>query len=168
MPEQDRKAKNKSRRRKSAPRRNLRNWLYLLGAASLVLTIGLVVALGGISRAKEPVLPRWLAQTPSMVREAYAYAETAQDKLSYLPCYCGCGDAAHGYHRSNYNCFITSNTADGGLIYDQHGANCDMCVAIALTAKQMLAQGKSLKDVRAEVDRRYSSLGPPTNTPPIP
>ncbi len=33
---------------------------------------------------------------------------------------------------------------------------------------RMLDQGKSLKDIRAYVDRTYSRFGPSTPTPPVP
>ena len=33
---------------------------------------------------------------------------------------------------------------------------------------RMLEQGRSLKDIRAYVDRTYSRFGPSTPTPPVP
>jgi len=88
--------------------------------------------------------------------------------MGYIPCYCGCGDAAHGYHRSSFNCFVKNKTAGGAANWEQHGSQCEMCVDIALTTKNMLGQGKTLKQVRAEIDRRYASIGRPTDTPPVP
>ncbi len=189
MPEQTR-AKG-ARRGKASPRGGSRNWLYLVGAAAVVVIIGLAVIVTGqgepggapktdnTGSSQTPVsqtaFPSWLSAlktlgryTGNQVREAYAYAETAQDNMGYIPCYCGCGDAAHGYHRSSFNCFVKNKAASGDANWEQHGSQCEMCVDIALTTKSMLGQGKTLKQVRAEIDRRYASIGRPTDTPPVP
>ncbi len=36
---------------------------------------------------------------------------------------------------------------------------------VALDASQMLDDGVSLQDVRAEIESRYGHFGPPTDTP---
>jgi len=32
----------------------------------------------------------------------------------------------------------------------------------------MLEEGKALKEIRANIDQKYSKYGPPTPTPPVP
>jgi len=39
---------------------------------------------------------------------------------------------------------------------------------VALDASEMLDDGMSLPDVRAEIEGRYGQVGPPTDTPPAP
>ncbi len=39
---------------------------------------------------------------------------------------------------------------------------------VALDASKMLDGGRSLAEVRAEIEHRYGDFGPPTDTPPPP
>lgn len=172
---------NKEARRKKAAAhaRSGRKWTYVAIGAGVVGLVATIVSFmaGGISSpndvspqgnapaAQNASLPAWLARVPSATREAYAYALEHPETTGYIPCYCGCGQ--HSGHRSSQECFIASRTPDA-VTYDQHGANCAMCIDIALMTKKMLAQGKALAEVRQAVTDKYSSLGPATNTPPIP
>lgn len=171
--------KEAKRRKAAAHPRSGRKWLYVavgVGLLGLVISIWSFTAGGasspgsGSPQGNTPVapnasLPAWLARAPFATREAYAYAAEHPETTGYIPCYCGCGQ--HSGHRSSQECFIGNRTANG-VTYDQHGANCAMCIDIALMTKKMLAQGKALTDVRQAVAAKYSSLGPATNTPPIP
>ena len=168
MSRHQRKKARKAARQRSA---SVPNWVYLVVSAAVVLALGLggltLMGKGG-SPAPETggSLPSWLAQAPPPVKEAYAYAADNPDKVSYIPCYCGCG--RHSGHQSVNDCFVAARGADGTVVYDPHGSGCDMCVDIVLTTKRMLAQGSTLHEVRQAVDAKYSYLGPPTDTPPIP
>lgn len=121
------------------------NILYLFMAAVLVVGAGIgfsEILLGKDSTTTNPAdtqpqnvsgasptattsanaaqLPKFVKASPSATREAYLYAMEHRDVLSYVPCYCGCGQ--HSGHQSNWNCFIKSQTADGTFVFDDHGA----------------------------------------------
>ena len=97
---------------------------------------------------------------------AYQFAVDRPDVLDYVPCFCGCGQ--HSGHKSNKNCFVKDAQAgqtNGQVAFDDHGANCDMCIELANDAQRMTAEGKSLKEIRQYVESKYGGKGPSTNTP---
>lgn len=167
--------RSKKVRRYSRPRpAGSRNWLYFFVAVVVTLVVGLGAVLatsgGGSSPGGSPpsggtTLPDWLARAPALVKEAYAYAAEHPETMGYIPCYCGCG--GHDGHRSAHDCFVRARSGSS-LVYDQHGANCGMCVDIAFMTRNILAQGGSLGEARSAVEKKYSSVGPPTDTPPLP
>jgi hypothetical protein len=112
-----------------------------------------------IAMAETTAMPAIVRQAPQPVRDAYRFAAANPDVLRQLPCYCGCGPMGHD---SNYACFFR----DDGTI-DTHALGCGICVDIAHDALRGLRQGKSLAQIRAQVDADYSRFGPPTNTPPV-
>ena len=151
-------------------------WVWLAVPAVVVLALGIGIPLlaqrggqpnGPLSQSMAS-LPAWLRSSPLRVQQSYAYASERGDMLQYIPCFCGCGNEAHGRHLSNYNCFVQGVQGQGQKAYDEHGANCDMCVDIALDTQRLLSEGKSLKQVRQYVESRYGNLGPSTDTPPAP
>jgi hypothetical protein len=165
------RTKSSKKSRKGRQSAGSRNWLYLVFSAAMVLAIGLggLMVFGGGSPQPqaEPIkLPAWVARAPFQVQEAYAYVAEHPETTGYIPCYCGCG--GHSGHLSVHDCFVAARGTDGSIVYDPHGAGCDMCVDIALITKRLVGQGKSLTEVRKSVDGKYSYLGPPTDTPPIP
>jgi hypothetical protein len=90
---------------------------------------------------------------------AYRFAADRPDVMKWMVCYCGCGD--HSGHKSALNCFVK----EGGRVFDEHGASCEMCINIALDAKAMTEEGRSLRDIRAYIDGKYGAIGPGTDTP---
>jgi hypothetical protein len=112
----------------------------------------------------------WTAR-PAYVRadprteEAYAFALRSPELLQWMPCYCGC--AAMG-HRSNLDCYFKPTAA--GLVprFEEHASFCSICVDTTLTAKRLLAQGHTLRDVRNAVDQQFGGGAPgtPTELPP--
>lgn len=148
-----------------------RSWPYLVLSAVIVLVIGIGgLLLLGDGTPQPPAatgsLPPWIERAPFQVQEAYAYVAGHPETTAYIPCYCGCG--VHSGHRSIQDCFVAGRGADGSVVYDSHGSGCQMCVDIALTTKRMIGDGSPLTAVRKFVDDKYSYLGPPTDTPPIP
>ena len=152
---------------------------YLLVAAIAVVTIGAAATMAFRGESsdntatmtptamgtpqKTVALPTYARSGGTKVQEAYQYAVDRQEILQWVPGYCGCG--GHAGHRSNENCFVQAFNADGSIAFDNHGASCDMCVELALDAKKLASQGKSLRDIRNYVQSKYGNLGPATNTP---
>lgn len=85
----------------------------------------------------------------SDIQTAYRFAqENPQEVLSLVKCYCGC--LKNGQHKNNRDCFINT---DG--TFDLMGLNCGLCVKTALTAKQMLADGKTPAEIANYADKRW-------------
>jgi hypothetical protein len=92
----------------------------------------------------EQVLPNaFVPRTPGST-EAYAAARQAAATLDGVYCHCDC--SKHAGHRSLLTCFEST-----------HGAYCDICMGEAVIAAQMSAQGQSLEQIRAAIDRQFGS-----------
>jgi hypothetical protein len=104
-------------------------------------------------------LPEYVMAADMNTQMAYRFAADRPDVMRWMVCYCGCGE--HSGHKSALNCFVKA----GGKEFDSHGANCEMCVNIALDAQAMTAEGRSLTDIRAYIDGKYGAIGPGTDTP---
>ena len=119
------------------------------------------VAAGGGAGTQQK-LPSFVTSGPARVREAYTFIAAGGDEATFIPCYCGCGE--HSGHRWIRDCFVKDWTSTG-VVFDRHGADCDICVTIALTLKKGLADGQKLASIRKGIDARYGELAPPTDTP---
>jgi hypothetical protein len=69
--------------------------------------------------ASASVLPPEIRQRPPEVQEAYLFALANPDVLEVIPCYCGCGPIGH---KNNRMCYVQSEGADGGVVFDGHAA----------------------------------------------
>lgn len=84
------------------------------------------------------------------VAEAYRFAkENPQQVLEKVHCYCGCIKQGH---EDNLDCFINE---DGS--FNLMGLNCGLCVKTALTAKQMLSEGKTVEEIDQYVDQKWGA-----------
>ncbi len=72
-----------------------------------------------IKLAPASALPSDLRQLPPEYQEAYRFALANPDILTKIPCYCGCGSVGH---MDNRMCYIQSETPDGKVVFDYHGA----------------------------------------------
>jgi hypothetical protein len=110
------------------------------------------------------VLPTFLKSQPEQIRLVYEAAGKATDILKWIPCYCGCGESAG--HTSNQNCFVKQVNGDGSVVWDDHGTRCGVCLQIAAESIKMKQEGKSLKEIRAFIDKTYEKgYAKPTDTP---
>ena len=147
--------------RRASPRRFRERRLRQLRAAllaSLPLVSGALFF--GLPPAADPHagIPAY-AKGSARVAEAYHFASSDEAWiLQWMACYCGCG--GHSGHASNLACFVKGD----GSGFDEHGANCGVCVDIALTAKAMHAQGTPLLQIRQTIDARHPGY-PATSTP---
>jgi len=90
------------------------------------------------------------------VQQGYQFAVANPDVLKQLPCYCGCGSMDHD---SNYSCYV-SDEAGGKVVFDSHATGCSICVDITHDAMRGLATGKTVAQIKTEVDATYSQYGP--------
>lgn len=109
--------------------------------------------------------PEYVRQATDMVQEAYHYAIERPDVIQWMPCYCGC---AAMEHRSNLDCFLRARMAAGAVVFEEHASFCDVCVQTALLAKQRIAEGRSLAEIRAEVDATFGGKGVPGTPTDLP
>ena len=106
-------------------------------------------------------------RSPEIVRAAYRFAAEHPEILSYVPCFCGCERAGH---RGNEDCFVKARNAAGDVTeWDEHGLDCAVCLDVANEAMQMHRSGASVRDIRAAIDKKWSSPTSghtPTPAPP--
>ena len=104
---------------------------------------------------------------PEVVRAAYTFAAEHPEILGYVPCFCGCERAGH---RGNDDCFVKARNAQGDVTeWDEHGLDCAVCLDVANEAMQMHRSGASVRDIRAAVDKKWTSPSAghtPTPQPP--
>jgi hypothetical protein len=132
----------------------------------------------GMAAAPEAVVPAGIMRVPSadevkaawaarpdFVRQldkagqgAYAFALARPDVLQWLPCYCGC---AAMDHRSNLDCFFKRREMPNSFAYEEHASYCDVCIDEANLAMKLLAQGKSMTQIRAAIDGQFGGHGAP-------
>ena len=131
-----------------------------------IFTLVLSACTGGdllpYTLAEESGLPRFLQNSPETVREAYRFAVHNSHELENYPCYCGCGAMGH---TSNLDCYIQEIDQAGTVNFDEHAANCGICVDIAQDVMRLLREGRSSIEIRGYVDATYSAFGPATDTP---
>jgi hypothetical protein len=109
-------------------------------------------------------LPSFLESLDPQIKEVYRIAGQHRELLTYIPCYCGCGDSAG--HKHNGHCFIKEEKADGSIVWDDHATRCGVCLNIALISSQMADEGKSPLEIRTYIDERYKEgYATPTPTP---
>jgi Protein of unknown function with PCYCGC motif len=106
------------------------------------------------------------ARPAPITRAAYEFAARHPEVLRYMPCFCGCEKHGHG---NNEDCFIATREADGRPVWSPHGIGCGICIDVAREAARLHKAGVPLPDVRAAIDRKYSTeypIGTPTPKPP--
>jgi hypothetical protein len=104
---------------------------------------------------------------PEVVRAAYKFAAEHPEILGYVPCFCGCERAGH---RGNDDCFVKARNAQGDVTeWDPHGLDCAVCLDVANEAMQMHRSGANVRDIRAAIDKKWTSPSSGhTPTPPPP
>lgn len=135
-----------------------RGWTSPIRWAGLLFAIALSAVLSGCApAANSEGLPVEVESAPRVVREAYGFAAAHPEVLTQLPCYCGCGAMGH---TSNYACYISEVASDGSITYDLHAVGCSICVDITRDTMRMLDEGRSVAEIRTEIDATYSAFGP--------
>ncbi len=113
-------------------------------------------------------LPDFLSKLDGTARERtaalYQGAATHYDAFSHIPCYCGCALYTTA-HTSLADCFVKEVRSDGQIVFTDHSLTCDLCQQAAQMTVDGLAQGKAVRDIRAEVHARLNYTGIWTDTP---
>ena len=127
-------------------------------AVVLLIAVGVVGLIRGASAADTGDGARSLAtptvnlaDLPDATAEVYRYAADHASHFAELPCYCGCEQSLG--HRDLEECFV--NTAGD---WDAHASGCAVCTAEAIAAREQLAAGIAISDVRQSIITRF---GPP-------
>jgi hypothetical protein len=106
---------------------------------------------------------------PDVVRAAYVFAAEHPEILSYVPCFCGCERSGH---KGNEDCFVARRDGAGDVVeWEPHGLDCAVCLDVARDAQQMYSSGASVRDIRAAIEKKWSSAaarGTHTHTPEPP
>ncbi|MEK6792942.1 MAG: PCYCGC motif-containing (lipo)protein [Nanoarchaeota archaeon] len=102
------------------------------------------------------------------IKEAYSFAKLEGDKLTGLPCNCGCmSDAAnHGgrlHSRGLIDCFMQGDVNDRG-IWDSHASECGLCYQDVLYSKNLYEQGKTKDEIKILLEAKYATQTISTNT----
>ena len=140
-----------------ARRRPASSTPWVIGAAvlgvalALVLTVGRRPASGGghpeprsdAASMSETVMPASFFTDNPRVLRTYQLAREIPATLDGIYCNCHCKEDAG--HRSLLTCFQS-----------QHGAGCDICLGEAEMAEEMHAQGKSLQEIRSQIDLAFA------------
>jgi hypothetical protein len=133
----------------------------LVGSAALFMnTRGGASSSENMAAGAGAELPAF-AYTSSATLAGYQAAVANQDLFAQMPCYCGCGMHSIAHHNLK-ECFVRPDGA-----YESHAASCQICVNIAADVVSLKGQGQSPKDIRQNIDAKYSKYGPSTDTPPV-
>ena len=112
-------------------------------------------------------LPDYAFTKPD-IKTAYSYAKLDSDKLTGLPCNCGCmSDAAnHGgrlHSRGLIDCFMQGDVKNGGK-WDAHASECGLCYQDALYAKNLYEEGKTKEEIKKALEEKYATQTISNNT----
>ena len=112
-------------------------------------------------------LPNYAFTKPN-IKEAYSFAKIEGDKITGLPCNCGCmTDAAnHGgrlHSRGLIDCFMQGDVNNRGQ-WDSHASECGLCYEDALYAKQLYGEGKTKEEIKSALEAKYTTQTISNNT----
>lgn len=138
-----------------------RSWATSIGLELAVLAlialsiVGLVRGASGSdgdqTMAESPVVTVELSTATPAIAADYRYAADHLADFAQIPCYCGCDNSLG--HRNLADCYVTESGA-----WDAHASGCAVCGNETSTAREQLAAGTRIADVRASIIAQY---GPP-------
>ena len=98
-----------------------------------------------------------------VLRDAHVFTADHPEVASYVPCYCGCGNAGH---KNNADCFVKGRKPNGTVAeWEPHGVACAVCIDIAVDSMKMYNSGASVNAIRKKVQGDYRPRFPSTETP---
>ena len=135
----------------------LKKAVVLALALALLGSTGLALACSKSSAKTE--FPSYVYASALSLESYKAAVSLPTEVTTQMPCYCGCADFATP-HRHLLDCFVNPDGA-----YTDHASGCDLCGKILLDVAAQHKQGVSIKEIRANIDAKYSVYGKPTDTP---
>jgi hypothetical protein len=98
-----------------------------------------------------------------VLKDAHMFAADHPEVASYVPCYCGCGNAGH---KNNADCFVKGRDPEGRVTeWEPHGVACAVCIDIAVDSMRMRNSGASVMAIRKKVQGDYRPSFPSSETP---
>jgi hypothetical protein len=134
--------------------------LFILPLLFAVLTSCSTASSSGqndLTMASMDGMPGEVKSAPTIVQQAYQFAAANPDVMKQIPCYCGCGAMGH---TSNYACYVSGVDENGTITYDSHALGCSICIDITQDTMRLLKQGKSVSEIKSNIDQTYSQYGP--------
>lgn len=106
------------------------------------------------------------ARPMEVLRDAHIFTADHPEVASYVPCYCGCGNAGH---KNNADCFVAARDPDGSVRqWEPHGVACAVCIDIAVDSMKLHNSGASVNFIRTKVQNEYRPHFPSSETPTPP
>jgi hypothetical protein len=103
------------------------------------------------------------ARPVDVIKDAHVFTADYPEVASYVPCYCGCGNAGH---KNNADCFVKGRDGQGRVTeWEPHGVSCAVCIDIAVDSMRMRNSGASVMAIRKKVQGDYRSHFPSSETP---
>ena len=133
------------------------NYLWAFVLVLSIIGIFLVIKL---AYANPLDLPNYAFTKPG-IKDAYSFAKLEGDKLTGLPCNCGCGSdaAGHGgrlHSRGLIDCFMQGDVNIDGE-WDAHASECGLCYEDALYAKKLYGGGKTKEEIKSILEEKYAT-----------
>jgi hypothetical protein len=98
-----------------------------------------------------------------VLRDAHIFTADHPEVASYVPCYCGCGNAGH---KHNADCFVKGRDPEGRVTeWEPHGVACAVCIDIAVDSMKMRNSGASVSAIRNKIRNEYRPHFPNSETP---
>lgn len=103
------------------------------------------------------------ARPMEVLRDAHMFTADHPEVASYVPCYCGCGNAGH---KHNADCFVKGRDPEGRVTeWDPHGVSCAVCIDIAVQSMKMKNSGAPVMAIRKKIQSDYRPRFPDSETP---
>ena len=103
------------------------------------------------------------ARPMDVLKDAHVFTADHPEVASYVPCYCGCGNAGH---KNNADCFVKGRDPEGRVTeWEPHGVSCAVCIDIAVDSMKMRNSGASVTAIRRKVQGDYRPRFPSSETP---
>ncbi len=103
------------------------------------------------------------ARPMDVLKDAHVFTADHPEVASYVPCYCGCGNAGH---KNNADCFVKGRDPEGRVTeWEPHGVSCAVCIDIAVDSMKMRNSGASVMAIRKKVQGDYRPRFPTSETP---
>ena len=133
------------------------NYLWI---GILLLSIFGTIFLIKVAYANPLGLPDYAFTKPG-IKEAYSFAKLERDKLTDLPCNCGCMTDAvnHGgrlHSRGLIDCFMQGDVNNGGE-WSSHASECGLCYENALYAKELYSEGETKEEIKSALEAKYAT-----------